>query len=101
MVLAILTDVGFGRQCQVTEDNKEIYLEDAEALEFLWKKDDKSTEEVDGHDDDRDKSENQIFVSAEFILCRDFHIWMGQTSQECRWEEEEEDEGLLLACTQF
>lgn len=54
MVLAILTDGGFGRQCQGTVGNKEIYLGDAEALEFLRKKDDKSTEEVDGHDDDRD-----------------------------------------------
>lgn len=55
MVLAILTDGGFGRQCQVTVGNKEIYREDVEALEFLWKKDDKSTEEMDGHDDDRDE----------------------------------------------
>lgn len=55
MVLAILTDGGFGRQCQVTVGNKEIYLEDVEALEFLWKKDDKNTEEVDGHDDDKDE----------------------------------------------
>lgn len=39
----------------MTAGNKEIYLEDAEALEFLWKKDDKSTEEVDGHNDDRDE----------------------------------------------
>lgn len=72
VVLAILTDGGFGRQCLVTVGNKEIYLEDVEALEFLWKKDDKSIEEVDGHDD-RGKSENRIFVSAEFILCRDVH----------------------------
>lgn len=57
VVLAILTDGGFGRQCLVTVGNKEIYLEDVEALEFLWKKDDKSTEEVDGHDD-RGESES-------------------------------------------
>lgn len=55
MVLAILVDGGFDRQCQVTVGNREIYLEDVEALEFLWKKDDKSTEEVDGQDDDRDE----------------------------------------------
>lgn len=58
MVLAILTDEGFGRRCQVRVGNKEIYLEDVEALEFLWKKDDKSTEEVDGHKDDKDKEPN-------------------------------------------
>lgn len=55
VVLAILMDGGFGRQCQVTVGNREIYLEDVEASEFLWKKDDKSREEVDGHDDDRDE----------------------------------------------
>lgn len=38
MVLTILADGGSGRQCQVTVGNKEIYLEDVEALEFLWKK---------------------------------------------------------------
>lgn len=69
MVLTILADGGSGRQRQVTVGNKEIYLEDVEALEFLWKKeDDRRREEVDGQDDDRE-SENQIFVSAEFILC--------------------------------
>lgn len=57
-VLAILTGGGFGRQCQVTVGNKEIYLEDVEALEFLWKKDDKRTEEVDGHNDDREREPN-------------------------------------------
>lgn len=56
MVLTILADGGSGRQCQVTVGNKEIYLEDAEALEFLWKKeDDRSREEVDGQDDDRER----------------------------------------------
>lgn len=55
VVLAILADEGFVRRCQVTAGNKEIYLEDAEASEFLWKKDDRSTEEVDGHDDDREE----------------------------------------------
>lgn len=35
MVLTILADGGSGRQCQVTVGNKEIYLEDVEALEFL------------------------------------------------------------------
>lgn len=38
MVLTILADGGSDRQCQVTVGNKEIYLEDVEALEFLWKK---------------------------------------------------------------
>lgn len=38
MVLTIPADGGSGRQCQVTVGNKEIYLEDVEALEFLWKK---------------------------------------------------------------
>lgn len=48
MVLTILADGGSGRQCQVTVGNKEIYLEDVEALEFLWnKEDDMSREEVD------------------------------------------------------
>ena len=72
MVLTILTDGGSGRQRQVTVGNKEIYLEDVEALEFLRKKkqDDRSREEVDRRDDDRERErENQIFVSAEFILC--------------------------------
>lgn len=70
VVLTILADGGSGRQCQVTVGNKEIYLEDVEAVEFLWKKeDDRSREEMDGQDDDRDKRENQIFVSAEFMLC--------------------------------
>lgn len=67
MVLTILADGGSDRQCQVTVGNKEIYLEDVEALEFLWKKeDDRSREEVDRQNDDR---ENKIFVSAELILC--------------------------------
>lgn len=70
VVLTILADGGFGRQCQVTVGNKEIYLGDVEALEFLWKnKDDRSREEVDRQDDDRDKSKNRIFVSVEFVLC--------------------------------
>ncbi len=56
MVLTILADGGSGRQCQVTVGNKEIYLEDVEALEFLWKKgDDRRREEVDRPDDDRGK----------------------------------------------
>lgn len=38
MVLTILADGGSGRRCQVTVGNKEIYLEDVEALEFLRKK---------------------------------------------------------------
>lgn len=47
VVLTILADGGSGRQCQVTVGNKEIYLEDVEALEFLWKtEDDRSREEV-------------------------------------------------------
>lgn len=42
VVLAILADAGFGRRCQVTVGNKEICLEDAEALGFLREEDDKS-----------------------------------------------------------
>lgn len=38
MVLTILADGGSGRQCQVTVGNKEIYLGDVEALEFLQEK---------------------------------------------------------------
>lgn len=37
MVLTILADGGSGQRCQVTTGNKEICLEDEEALEFLWK----------------------------------------------------------------
>lgn len=54
VVLAILADGGFGRRCQVTVGNKEICLEDAEALGFLREEDDKSyRKEVDGPDDDK------------------------------------------------
>jgi len=57
VVLTILADGESGRQCQVTAGNKEIYLEDAEASEFLWKKkDDGSREEVDRRDDDRERT---------------------------------------------
>lgn len=35
VVLTILADGGFVLQCLVIMDNKEIYLEDVEALEFL------------------------------------------------------------------
>lgn len=77
MVLTILADGGSGRRYQVTVGNKEIYLEDVEALEFLWKKtrmtgaerrwtDKKMTERQ--RESGRER-ENQIFVSAEFILC--------------------------------
>lgn len=38
VVLTILADGGFVLQCPVITDNKEIYLEDVEALEFLWKR---------------------------------------------------------------
>lgn len=37
MVLTILADGGSGQQCQVKEGNREIYQEDVEASEFLWK----------------------------------------------------------------
>lgn len=80
MVLTILADGGSGRQCQVTVGNKEIYLEDVEALEFLWKKeDDRSREEVDGQDDDRERARtksllvlNSFFVET-FISERGRH----------------------------
>lgn len=63
MVLTILADGGSGRQCQVTVGNKEICLEDVEALEFLWKKeDDRSREEVDGQDDDRDRARTKSLL---------------------------------------
>lgn len=38
VVLTILADGGSGRQCQVTVGNKEIYLGDVEASEFLQEK---------------------------------------------------------------
>lgn len=103
MVLAILMDGGFGRQCQVTVGNREIYLEDVEALEFLWKKDDKSTEEVDGQDDDRDERvRTKSLLALNSFFAEPSRIRMGHTSQKCRWEEdEEEDDGLLLGCTPF
>lgn len=56
MVLTILADGGSGQQCQVTVGNKEIYLEDVEALEYLKKKeDDRSRDEVVRQDDDRER----------------------------------------------
>lgn len=59
MVLTILADGGSGRRCQVTVGNKEIYLEDVEALEFLRRReDDRSREEVDRRDDDREREPN-------------------------------------------
>lgn len=73
VVLTILADGGSGRQCQVTVGNKEIYLEDVEALEFLWKKeDDRSREEVDRQDGDKEKKrgrEPNLCQRLEFILC--------------------------------
>lgn len=66
MVLAILTDGGSGRQRQVTAGNKEIYLEDVEALGFLWKKeDDMSREEVD-RQDDRERTTSLSVLSSFF-----------------------------------
>lgn len=65
-VLAILTGGGFGRRCQVTVGNKEICLEDVEALEFLWKKESIQRRWMDMM---MTESEKQIFVSAEFLLC--------------------------------
>lgn len=38
VVLTILADGGFALQCPVIADNKEIYLEGAEAVEFLGKR---------------------------------------------------------------
>lgn len=38
VVLTILADGGFALQCPVIVDNKEIYLEGAEAVEFLRKR---------------------------------------------------------------
>lgn len=38
VVLTILADGGFALQCPVIVDNKEIYLEGAEAVEFLGKR---------------------------------------------------------------
>lgn len=38
VVLTIPVDGGFALQCLVIMDNKEIYPEDAEALEFLGKR---------------------------------------------------------------
>jgi len=38
VVLTILADGGFVLRCPVITDNKEIYLEDVEALEFLQKR---------------------------------------------------------------
>lgn len=76
MVLTILADGGSGRPCQVTAGNKEKYLGDAEASEFLqWGEKRRMTgnrEEVDGRDDDREAErgrQKQIFVRAEFVLC--------------------------------
>lgn len=38
VVLTILADGGFALQCPVIADNREIYLEGAEAVEFLRKR---------------------------------------------------------------
>lgn len=83
VVLTILADGGSGRQCQVTVGNKEIYLGDVEALEFLQEKkgmtrmgrrwtDGMMTEtetETEREREGRRKKKTQIFVSAEFVLC--------------------------------
>ncbi len=68
VVLTILADGESGRQCQVTVGNKEIYLEDVEALEFLWKKeDDRSREEVDRRDDDRERTKSLSVLNSFFV----------------------------------
>lgn len=69
MVLAILTGVGSGRQRQVTVGNKEICLEDVEALESLWEKkeDDRSSEEVDKQDDDRERTKSLSAPNSFFV----------------------------------
>lgn len=68
MVLTILADGGSGRQRQVTVGNKEICLEDAEALEFLWKnEDDRSGEEVVRRDDDRERTKSLSVMNS--TLC--------------------------------
>lgn len=98
MVLTILADGGSGRQCQVTVGNKEIYLEDVEALEFLCgRKEDEKSRGGGGQtrqDDDSDRTKSLSALDSFFV--ESFTSEQGQTSQECRWEEE----GLLLACTQ-
>lgn len=68
VVLTILADGGSGRQCQVTVGNKEIYPEDVEALEFLWKKeDDRRREEVDRRDDDRERTKSLSVLNSFFV----------------------------------
>lgn len=68
MVLAILTDEGSGRQRQVTAGNREIYLEDVEALGFLWKKEnDRSRAEVDRQDDDRERTKSLSVLNSFFV----------------------------------
>lgn len=64
MVLTILADGGSGRLLQVTVGNKEKYLEDVEALEFL-----REERERRWTDEDDDREKNQIFVSCEYTLC--------------------------------
>lgn len=58
MVPTILADGGSGRPCQVTAGNKEKYLGDAEASEFLQGGGNRrmtgNREEVDRWDDDRE-----------------------------------------------
>lgn len=101
VVLTILADGGSGRRCQVTVGNKEIYLEDVEALEFLRKKRGRREQRGGGQTetDDRDRARTKsLLVLNSFFVETFTSEW--QTSQECRWEEEEEDEGLLFTCTQ-
>lgn len=64
VVLTILADGGSGRLLQVTVGNKEKYLEDVEALEFL-----REERERRWTDEDDDREKNQIFVSCEYTLC--------------------------------
>lgn len=103
MVLTILADGGSGRQCQVTVGNKEIYLEDVEALEFLWKKKKKrmtgGERRWTGRDDDRERR-TKIFVSAGIFSLFSFTYERGRHHRSADGRKRRRKRACCIECTQ-
>ena len=96
VVLTILADGGSGRQRRVTVGNKEIYLEDVEALGFLRKKEeDGSREEVVRRgDDDNERTKSLPVMNSLFV--ESFTSEQGRHHRSADGRKK----GSLLACTQ-